>query len=86
MLNVNTIEFKGQKAVINSYRINEFPVLAESCERQRQLFAARFPNAIVKTERMTESETRELVAEGGKTTEDRSALVWAIGKASDREV
>lgn len=60
MLNVNTIEFGGRKAVINSY--SDHPALVDDMNKQRESFAAAYPKAIVKTERMTEEETRLLVA------------------------
>jgi hypothetical protein len=49
MLNVNTIEFNGLKACINSY--SDEPELVNSMNRQRDNFAARYPNAIVKKRR-----------------------------------
>ena len=60
MLNVNTIEFNGQKACINSW--SDHPALVDDIIGQIDNWRAQYPNATVKTERMTESETRKLVA------------------------
>lgn len=79
MLNVNTIEFNGRKACINSY--SDHPALTASMNQQRELFAARFPNATVKTERMSEADTRALVGDSDK---NRNAC-WEIGNQSNGE-
>lgn len=75
MLNVNTIEFNGRKAVINSY--SDHPALVNSMNRQREEFAERFPNATIKTERMTYEETVKLVASETRTAPHE------IGEASN---
>lgn len=79
MLNVNTIEFNGRKAVINSY--SDHPALADSMARQREQWAERFPNAIVKTERMDELTAMRLVDAAG-TGPDAHNFAWTIGKSS----
>lgn len=63
-LNVNTIEFEGVKAAINSY--SDHPALVTSMNRQREEWTAEYPNATVRTERMSEEATRALVANGNK--------------------
>lgn len=78
MLNVNTIEFAGRKAVINSY--SDHPLLVDDMNKQRETWAARFPNAIVKTERLSEIETMRLVALDNVPLE---SLAWDIGRASN---
>lgn len=60
--NVNTIEFNGQKAVINSY--SDHPALVKPMNGQREAFASKYPRATVLTERMDEIECRALVANG----------------------
>jgi hypothetical protein len=78
MLNVNTIEFGGRKACINSY--SDHPLLAENMNRQAEAWRLRYPKAIVRTERMSEADTIALVAY------DRlgplRSLPHEIGKAS----
>lgn len=64
MLNVNTIEFNGKKAVINSY--SDHPALVESMNRQLTEWTAHYSNATVRTERLSEVDTRALVANGNK--------------------
>jgi hypothetical protein len=61
---VNTISFNGEKAVINSY--SGHPSLVEGMNSQRQEWAAMFPNAVVATEIMLESQVIALLAEGAK--------------------
>lgn len=64
-LYVNTIEFGGQKAVINSYSagyVDDHGPLEASMLRQWASWNARFPNAIVLTERLSDLETMRLVA------------------------
>lgn len=73
-LNVNTIEFGGRKAVLNSF--SNHPALVNDIKNQRESFASRFPNANVKTEIMEEADVRTLVAK-----EDHNA-VWEIAEAS----
>ena len=65
MRNVNTIEFGHRKAVINSY--SDHPALVDSMNKQRESWTAQYPNATVKTERMSYDETCALVAAGGDT-------------------
>lgn len=77
MLNVNTIEFGGRKAVINSY--SDHPALVDSMNKQREDFASRYPKATVKTERMEEWEVRKMVASQGDNAS------WQIGQASLKE-
>lgn len=79
MLNVNTIEFKGLKACINSY--SDHPALAASMNQQRETFSARFPRATVKTERMSVSDTKALV---GDPDANRN-LAWELGNLSNGE-
>lgn len=71
--NVNTIEFNGRKACINSY--SDHSALVENMNSQRELWAAKFPDAIVKTERMSHSDTIALVA----AEKDKA---WEIGNSS----
>lgn len=82
MLYVNTIEFNGQKAVLNSYSPQFIDILGAGMEAQRDEWAARYPNATVKTERMSEVDTMALVA-AGRLGPLRN---WAyeIGQASNR--
>ncbi len=79
-LNVNTIEFGGRKAVLNSY--SDHPELFAGMNRQREQWAARYPNATVKTERMCESECRRLVADA-KALGHLRYLEQEIGEASN---
>ena len=79
-LYVNTIEFSGRKAVINSY--SNHPLLVESRERQLSSWKARYPNAKVKTEEMSESDTAELVAVEGDR-HNLAYLAYEIGQASE---
>ena len=89
MLYVNTIEFAGRKAVMNSYSVgyvdrNEGG-LGDDMRRQAAEFAARFPNATVRTELLTEAETIKLCAQHkGPEWHLRSAS-WEIGQASKGE-
>lgn len=62
MLNVNTIEFNGRKAAINSY--SDHPALVSNMNKQREGFATRYPNATVKTERMNRIDCVALCANG----------------------
>jgi len=67
MLYVNTIEFDGRKAVINSYSVGYtafYDSLRNSMVNQLREWIEAAPNANVCTERMTEDETRALVANG----------------------
>ena len=82
-LNVNTIEYGGQKAVINS--CSDYPELVEGMNRQREEWAARFPRATVRTERLTYDETRRLVAEGKAKGDHLYSHCWAVGWASQRD-
>lgn len=75
MLNVNTIEFGGRKAVINSY--SDHPALVKSREEQLTRWKAQYPLANVQTERLTEADTVALVAKD--TTRN---LAYDIGQAS----
>lgn len=75
MINVNTIEFNGRKACINSY--SDHPALEEHMIRQRETWAARFPKATVKTERMTRTETEMLCAA------EPDDAAWEIGNLSN---
>lgn len=61
-LNVNTIEYNGVKACINSY--SDHPALVNNMNGQRERFAKMYPKATVKTERMSENDCRTLVANG----------------------
>ena len=82
-LYVNTIEFDGRKAVLNSYSpayVQAYPVMAESMIEQRQGWTARYPNAIVRTEEMAEAECMQLVAEGD--IGPLRCLAHEIGQAS----
>lgn len=77
-LYVNTIEFDGRKAVINSY--SDHPSLAASMEGQQKRWSLEYPNAIVRTEEMSEADCRELVA-AGRVGHLRN-LAYEIGQAS----
>jgi hypothetical protein len=79
---VNTIEFEGRKAVINSY--SRHPLLVESCERQLTQWQARYPSANVQTEELYEGETIALVAAGRAAVGDDVLRSFAheIGQAS----
>lgn len=79
MLNVNTIEFNGRKACINSY--SDHPALVESMNRQVAFWSAKFPKATVKTERMSRAECIKLV---GDPDANRN-LAWEIGSQSMAE-
>lgn len=81
MLYVNTIEFGGRKAVINSYSPQFINELRANMDRQREAFAARFPKATVQTERMTDADTIKLVA----LHRDNHNIAWEIGRASEGE-
>ena len=59
---VNTIEFGGRKAAINSYS-KEFPVLYSRRDAQRERWAAQYPNAIVRTEEMTRADCVSLFSD-----------------------
>ena len=76
MRNANTVEFNGRKACINSY--SDHPALQDSMNRQRENWTALFPNAIVKTERMTDADIRALVA-----SENHHSAPWEIGDLSN---
>lgn len=80
VINVNTIEFNGRKAVINSYDIDKYPVLAKSMNEQLAEWKANFPNAKVQNERMHDLEVVGLVrrnkADGGLYR------AWEIGQSS----
>jgi hypothetical protein len=80
MLNVNTIEFNGRKACINSFSdlIHVHPALMEEMTAQIDYFSHEYPNATVKTERLTDMETVALV----KQTRTPGNDVWDIGNAS----
>lgn len=80
--NVNTIEFNGRKACINSY--SDHPLLVKDMTEQREKFAALYPNATVKTERLSDAETVTLVTASGGC--DRQNTVHAIGEASNKAV
>ena len=82
MLNVNTIAFNGRKAVLNSY--SDHPELRASMERQQAEFAARYPNATVKTERMPYADCVALVAvaEAAKKI-SRMELAYDIARESE---
>lgn len=77
-LNVNTIEFNGQKAVINSY--SDHPLLVANMEKQLKQWQERYPNATVRTERMHEIECMQLVAASDKGAGRNHA--YEIGLAS----
>lgn len=84
MLTVNTIEFNGAKAVLNSYS----PAYLEAfgtkrIEEQRAEFAARFPNANVQTEQMTSADTVALVFKGKEETGDYHSYCWKVGLLSE---
>jgi hypothetical protein len=67
MLYVNTIEFDGRKAAINSYSIGYakfYDDLRNSMVRQLQEWIEAAPNANVATETMSEEDCRALVANG----------------------
>ena len=80
MLYVNTIEFNGRKAVINSYSPEFIKELQGNMDKQLALWQAKFPKAIIKTERMTRGDTLALVAANRKASEH---LAWEIGEASN---
>jgi len=63
MLKVNTIEFNGAKAVINSYG-SDHPILMQSMTTQREQWAAKYPRATVRTEELDELTTINLVKVG----------------------
>lgn len=80
MLNVNTIEFDGRKACINSY--SDHPALVGNMNRQVANWSAKFPKATVKTERMSHADCVKLV---GDPDANRN-LAWEIGNLSNGEV
>ena len=80
MLYVNTIEFEGRKACINSY--SDHPLLVASMNKQREAWAAKYHNATVKTERMTEADTIALVSHGRAQGDHLYNHAYAIGQAS----
>ena len=75
---VNTIEFDGLKAVINSY--SDDPVVMEGMTEQQKRWASKYPNATVRTEEMSEADCVELVA-AGEVGPLRN-LAYEIGQAS----
>lgn len=77
MLNVNTIEYAGRKACINSY--SDHPLLIVSMNAQRERWSAAYPRATVRTERMTEADTIALVAADESRSRNRA---YEIGQAS----
>lgn len=79
MLNANTIEFNGRKAVINSYTTH--PALEPRMNEQREEFKARFPNATVKTEMLPDWQIIDMVA---RSRADKSYSVWTIGEDSNK--
>lgn len=83
-LNVNTIEFDGRKAVINSY--SDHPELVENMNRQREAWAANYPNATVRTERMDEADVVALVRHGRENSRPGSSYCWDIAYASTEAV
>ncbi len=82
MRNVNTIEFDGRKACINSF--SDHPALVTDMNKQREYFANLFPSATVKTERMSHADTVALVA--AEKGEPGSSAVWEIGSASQTAI
>ena len=86
MLSVNTIEFGGQKAALNSY--SDYPELVPYMNEQREAFAALFPNAVVKTERMTDADTVALCALTHEWAKARPGerWDWVVGKASNAAI
>jgi hypothetical protein len=78
MLYVNTIEFDGRKAVINSY--SDHPALVASMTGQQKRWASKYPNATIRTEEMSEADCMRLVA-AGEVGPLRS-LAYEIGQAS----
>ena len=79
---VNTIEFAGRKAVINSY--SRHPLLDESRAKQLAGWQARYPNATVRTEEMHDIEAMALVAAGREAIGQNVLRSFAheIGQAS----
>ena len=77
-LYVNTIEFDGRKAVINSYS-KEFPILYSRRDAQREYWAAMYPNATVRTEEMTRADCVRLFSDN---LPPLRSLAHEIGEAS----
>ena len=85
MLKVNTIEFAGRKAVINSYSLQFWKELAGNCEKQAAEWTSRFPNATVRTEDMSDSDVVALVAAGRvaeKAEGSCGAFAHDVGRSS----
>jgi hypothetical protein len=85
MFNVNTIEFNGDKAVINSYS-QGYAVLDDSCSKQLAEWSAACPNAIVRTEQMSETDCVALVS-AGRAKEPKGwrggySHAWTVRRAS----
>lgn len=74
---VNTIEYGGEKAVINSWSHNS--AVRPSMMRQRREWAAKYPRAKVRTERMADADIVALVA---KDKHHLRSLPREIGEAS----
>lgn len=85
MLYVNTIEFNGHKAVINSYTIGfveQYKILRDEMEKQLAWFQSMYPKATVQTETLSDTTVIDMVA----AVRYRGAPdVWDIGKASQGE-
>jgi hypothetical protein len=78
-LYVNTIEFDGRKAVINSYAkayCEAHSTMRARMVEQRKFWARDYPRATVRTEEMDEAECRRLVALEGQFA------YWTIAQAS----
>jgi hypothetical protein len=82
---VNTIEFAGRKAVINSYSGLYLAALGDAdIVRQRETWADRFPNATVRTETMSYTDCTAACAIGhAYERENRGySFPWVVGEAS----
>lgn len=78
---VNTIEFEGRKAVINSWNLDSYPILKDDQERQLAWWQGRYPKASVKAEQLSTRETMDLVAAGKGSGSD--GYCYTVGEASE---
>lgn len=80
-LRVNTIEFNGEKAVINSYSFH--PELDDNMNKQFASWCAMYPKAIVKNEEMPHSEVVAMVAASREIQGLLGSHAHMIGKKSE---
>ena len=79
-LRANTIEFNGEKAVINSYSLA--PELDASMNNQFAKWSAAYPNATVKNETLPYNKIVALVAAGHEAAGNLGNHAYNIGQKS----